>query len=97
MTLGDRLRSYRHLAGLTLKEVAHFTGISLSFLSDLEHGRSDPSLDTLRRLARFYNVSADLVLDGTEPVINDLASAIDPDDYALMVGEAGNLGGVELA
>lgn len=42
-TLGERLYTYRQLTGLTLKDVAHFTGLSISFLSDMERDVSDPS------------------------------------------------------
>lgn len=61
-TLGERLYTYRQLTGLTLKDVAHFTGLSISFLSDMERDVSDPSWRTLVRLARFYNVTLDVML-----------------------------------
>lgn len=63
-TLGERLYTYRQLTGLTLKDVAHFTRLSISFLSDLERDVSDPSWRTLVRLARFYNVTLDVMLNG---------------------------------
>lgn len=63
-TLGERLYTYRQLTGLTLKEVAHFTRLSISFLSDMERDVSDPSWRTLVRLARFYNVTLDTMLNG---------------------------------
>lgn len=37
--LGARLQRQRNRAGLTLREVAKAMGISVSYLSDLEHGR----------------------------------------------------------
>lgn len=61
-TLGERLYTYRQLTGSTLKDVAHFTGLSISFLSDMERDVSDPSWRTLVRLARFYNVTLDVML-----------------------------------
>lgn len=75
MTLGDRLRGCRIAIGWTLEEAARFSGLSLSYISDLEHGRTtNPTLDKLMRLCRAYRKSVVEVLlyvDGcmdTEPV-----------------------------
>lgn len=39
---------------MTLSEVAQKTGLSISFLSDMERGRVAPSLETLHKLAQVY-------------------------------------------
>jgi DNA-binding XRE family transcriptional regulator len=57
MALGNQLRIARKSKGLTLKDVQGDTGISVSFLSDIERGRTDPSLDTLRTLSAYYGVA----------------------------------------
>ena len=49
--LGERLRAIRLLRRRTLKDVAVAAGVSESFLSQLERGRSSPSVATLQRLA----------------------------------------------
>src|SRR5229473_4742583 len=60
--LKDRLREIRQKRGATLLQVAEAVKLSVSYLSDLERGRAKPSLDTLERLAEFYEMSvADLV------------------------------------
>lgn len=56
-TLHGRLRMLRHRAGLTLAQVSERAGITLSFLSDIERGRSLPGLDTLERIADVYGLS----------------------------------------
>jgi len=66
-SLGERLRGLRVAQpGLTLKEAARETGITLSYLSDIERGRTIPSLRTLARLATTYRMSVVDVLAGTE-------------------------------
>jgi transcriptional regulator with XRE-family HTH domain len=50
-TLGTRIRSLRHEQGRTLSDVAAAAGISVSLLSQVERGVTDPSLDTLRDIA----------------------------------------------
>src|SRR5690348_410640 len=40
---------------MTLKDAAERAGLSLSFISDMEHGRTKPSLDTLEALINVYD------------------------------------------
>jgi transcriptional regulator with XRE-family HTH domain len=69
MNPGEKLRMLRKSArDLTLVEVAEQTGLSVSFLSDLERGQTRPSLDTLEKLSKFYGVN-----------INELIETIDSD------------------
>src|SRR4051794_41479715 len=49
--LGERLRAIRRLRRRTLKEVASAAGISESFLSQLERGRTNATIATLQRLS----------------------------------------------
>lgn len=64
--LGSELRRLRKSRRLTLANVGEVTGLSVSFLSDVERGRTKPSLDTLEKLADFYGVSVNEILLGTE-------------------------------
>ena len=76
-TLGGRLRQARLQANLSLREVARQLGVSASFVSQLENGKSQPSVATLYSLARLLGVSIDRLFDeqdhralptGTSPV-----------------------------
>ena len=51
MKLHERLRELRSERGLRLKDVAEVADISVPYLSDLERGRTNPSLETLQTLA----------------------------------------------
>jgi transcriptional regulator with XRE-family HTH domain len=67
-SLALALRSLRAGRGLSLAEVARATGISSSFLSLVEQGRSDITIGRLIRLAEFYDVQAtELLTGGTRP------------------------------
>lgn len=57
--IGPRLRALRHDRGLTLKELAATTGLSLSTLSRLESGKRSPTLDLLIPLARAHRIALD--------------------------------------
>jgi transcriptional regulator with XRE-family HTH domain len=52
--VGEIIRRLRVQRGLSLHDVAERTGISASFLSAVELGKSDIALKRLARLARFY-------------------------------------------
>ena len=58
MELGEKLKGIRkNLRNYTLQKVFEETGISVSFLSDMERGKTKPSLETLQKLANFYQVN----------------------------------------
>lgn len=64
MNLGEKLRMLRKSTReLTLVEVAKQTGLSVSFLSDLERGQTRPSLDTLEKLSKFYSVNINELIE----------------------------------
>lgn len=54
--LGQRLRNLRHDRGLSLKQLSEEAGISIALLSQVERDHLDPSLDTLRKLAKALNL-----------------------------------------
>ncbi len=66
MKLHERLRELRSERGLRLKDVAETASISVPYLSDLERGRTNPSLDTLQTLAGAYDITVHDLLEGVE-------------------------------
>ncbi|RJQ45010.1 MAG: XRE family transcriptional regulator [Anaerolineaceae bacterium] len=67
MSLGEKLKAIRkNRHNLTLSEVAGKTNLSVSFLSDVERGRTKPSLATLETLANFYAVNISELVDEQE-------------------------------
>jgi XRE family transcriptional regulator, regulator of sulfur utilization len=81
MKLHERLRELRSERGQRLKDVSEIAGISIPYLSDLERGRTNPSLETLQTLAAAYDLS-----------VNDLLAPVefygDASDSALPKGLA---------
>jgi len=64
MDLGSKLKNIRkNIKGYTLQQVFEGTEISVSFLSDMERGKTKPSLETLQKLANFYKVNLSDLLD----------------------------------
>lgn len=56
-TVGGALRQLRGERGLSLRALGARSGLSPSFLSQIERGVADPSITSLRRLAEALNIS----------------------------------------
>jgi len=66
--VGERLRALRRFRRCTLRTIAERSGLSESFLSQVERGRSSASIASLRRIADALGVSiADLFEPGGLP------------------------------
>lgn len=75
--LGSRLREVRLRRGLSLRSVAQELGVSASLISQVEIGKTQPSVSTLYALASHLGVSLDEILGlpaggsaGHEPHVN---------------------------
>ena len=67
MELGEKLKGIRkNLRDYTLQKVFEETGISVSFLSDMERGKTKPSLETFQKLANFYQVNLSDLLEDSQ-------------------------------
>jgi len=66
MRLGDRIRELRRNKGETLKATSEGTDLSVSYLSDIERGRTNPSLHTLETLANHFGITVTDLLSGVE-------------------------------
>lgn len=59
----DKIRSLIEERDLTQKQVANDLNIAPSTMGGYVQGSSEPDFDTLKRLAEYFNVSADYLLD----------------------------------
>jgi transcriptional regulator with XRE-family HTH domain len=77
--LGTRLRDIRIKSGLSLRELARQAEVSPSFISQIENGKSQPSVATLYSFSRLLGVSVDDLFDARRdapPAESVLAAAI---------------------
>jgi transcriptional regulator with XRE-family HTH domain len=56
-SIGEVIRNTRKKQKLTLKEVAEAAAISLSFLSEIERDKANPSISVLKRIANALKVN----------------------------------------
>lgn len=57
ITLGKNLRRLRKQEGLTQEDLADLTTVHRNYISDLERGHRNPSVDVLAKLAAALNVN----------------------------------------
>lgn len=60
--LGDNLKRIRLEKDISQSEVAKALGVSRGFVSNLENGKTNPTLTTISRLANAVGVTADKLL-----------------------------------
>jgi transcriptional regulator with XRE-family HTH domain len=77
--LGKYLRDLRHMKDIGIKQVAPELDLSYSYLSKLENGLLEPSMETVRKLAEFYGVDAE--------VLGTLAGKLPADVVAILEGQ----------
>lgn len=69
-SIGDRIKTLRKEHSLTLKDLSEKANISVSFLSDIENGRSNPSLERLNDIAKALDTTTSYLL-GENQLINE--------------------------
>lgn len=102
--VGAFIREQRRLVRLSQRQLARTTGLSDTYLSQLERGLHEPSLRALRAIAKGLNISADQLIGLTGAIEADLTTpsdahgaaaepAVDADAADLAADLASDLGG----
>lgn len=60
---GEKLRTLRERAGLSYRQLAAQIGASHSHLAGLEAGAHQPSAELILKLAKFFQVTTDVLMD----------------------------------
>ncbi|MDD3223209.1 MAG: helix-turn-helix transcriptional regulator [Clostridium sp.] len=87
MELGDKLKALRKSKGLSLKKLSELASrnpnekldISVSFLSDIENGRSNPSLEKLKLIAKALDTPIPYFIENSNNTL--LSSAIEDIEF----------------
>ena len=66
MSFGDKLFQLRSERGIYQKEIAEFLSVSVGTISNYENGVHSPDLETLCKLAGYFHVTTDFMLELTE-------------------------------
>lgn len=65
-TLGHTIRDLRSAAGFSQEKFAAAVGLHRTFMGNLERGRTNPSLETLERIARVLGLSVAALMGAVE-------------------------------
>ncbi len=82
MTLtGDRLTALRERNGWTKTRVSNVIGVPMSTYANYEYGRREPDVETMKKLAKLYNVTVDYLVgnDDAESKRQTVDLAKDPE------------------
>jgi len=81
MNLGGKIKLLREQKGITMRHLAEEAGCSSSLISQLENNHVDPSISTLKRIAKALDVNiVDFFMDETlnhEDVVTKAADRVD--------------------
>lgn len=66
MELNEKLQELRKQKGLTQEELAQVLYVSRAAISKWESARGYPSIDSLKQIAKYFNVTVDELLSGEE-------------------------------
>ncbi len=63
MTVGEKLRKLRKKKKMTLKTLSENTGVSISFLSQVERNKCNVTLESLRKISDALNVNPSIFFE----------------------------------
>jgi transcriptional regulator with XRE-family HTH domain len=58
--LGQKIRERRKTLGISQRELADYTGLSIVILSLIENGKTNPSFETLSEILYYLNLKISL-------------------------------------
>lgn len=71
MSFGDKLKQLRNERMVTQQELADFIGIGRASIAGYETREKHPDFEKLKRIATYFNVSIDYLLDYERDASND--------------------------
>ncbi|WP_329560705.1 cupin domain-containing protein [Kitasatospora sp. NBC_01266] len=84
--VGARVRDYRQMRRLTLRALGEAAGVSPSFLSQLENGRTEASVSSLRRIALALGIAVADLFETRAPVRHQVLRREDRPEVGVQAG-----------
>ncbi len=69
--LGEALRLIRVFHDCKTGELAAALGLSASYISEIEKGKKNPSMDTLKKYAEFFDTTVSAIMFFSEDIEKD--------------------------
>jgi transcriptional regulator with XRE-family HTH domain len=80
--LGQRLREERVKLGISLRALARDVGVSASMISQIETGKSQPSVSTLYAITSSLGISIEDIFEPPDSAVATLAGSVAPERQA---------------
>ena len=84
MNVGERIRYFREKKGVTVNKLANMSGVSQSYLRDVELGNKQPTVEYLGYICDALGVSLAAFFDDTDSLKNAVAGLTPPQREALI-------------
>ncbi|MCM1495963.1 MAG: helix-turn-helix domain-containing protein [Bacteroides sp.] len=81
--IGDEIRLLRIRRNITQKELAKQINVATSTVSMYERNRRMPDIETIKRIAAYFNVHIEVLLDAAVPAEEVVATSQQEDDAFL--------------
>ncbi len=81
--LGLKIKALRNKRKMTLKEISNKTGLSISFISQLEHSKTSATLESFKKISEALGVSPSYFFSITEGSSKSIITRSDDHDKSL--------------
>lgn len=78
-SLGRRIAEFREKRGWTQKQLSVATGISVTFLSEVENGKRNIGSESLLRVANALGATLDYLMKGEVEIVSKAALVVPPE------------------
>jgi transcriptional regulator with XRE-family HTH domain len=69
-TFGQVIKQLRENSGMSQQELADYSEVDRTYISDLERGLYNPSLSTIYKLSEVLKIKPALILDKVDALLN---------------------------
>lgn len=72
MNIGRKLKVLRNEQGIGIKKLAERVDVNYTYLSKIENNKANPSKETIKRIAKYFNYDEDELLILSERLPSDI-------------------------
>src|SRR5690625_1125719 len=80
--LGEKIRELRNQKKITLKQIANQTGLSISFLSQLEHSKTSATLQSFKKISEALGVNPSYFFSTNDSPTKSIITRAEENDSA---------------
>lgn len=85
--ISNNIKRYRKSAKMTQDDLAKATNLSISFISKLETGNKEPSLETIFKISNSLGIQPYDIIGQDSKMLNEFLQGLDPDLKSSMSNE----------